>query len=132
MPEQLPAPYTLAMVLCDAIWIDPSNGKTTLLGTFDEIGAKRFPMVHPMFAVYILMKDGQGLVPIKLRVVDLDEEREPLFVVENDLEFSDRQAIMNMNVYLEGITFPAPGEYRVQLFARGEFVLERRLVVQQM
>jgi hypothetical protein len=30
---------------------------------------------------------------------------------------------------LEGIVFPAPGEYRVQLYAAGEFMTERRLVV---
>jgi hypothetical protein len=118
------------MVICDAIWIDPGHGKATLLGVFDEIGAREFPAPHH-FAVYISTTDAQGLVPIKVQVVDIDEESEPLFKVENVLEFPDRRAIINISVEIKDIAFPSPGEYSLQLFGHGEFMTERRLVVRQ-
>lgn len=132
MSETLPPPVALAMIICDAIYIDPSTGKPTLLGLFSEIGAKEFPAVHPLLAVHICMTDAHGKVPIKLRLVDADEETDPLFQVENEVDFPDRRAIISMNAIMQGIAFPSPGEYRLQLFGFGEFIMERRLVVRQL
>lgn len=131
MSEPLPPPIALAMIICDAIWVDPSTGKQTLLGVFSEIGAKEFPAVHPLMAVHICMTDAEGQVPLKLQLIDADETREPLFMVENELEFPDRRVNMVMTAHMQGIAFPEPGEYRLQLFGRGEFMMERRLVVKQ-
>lgn len=131
MPERLPPPIALAMIICDAIWVDPSTGKQTLLGVFSEIGAKEFPVVHPLMAVHICMTDAEGSVPLKLQLIDVDETREPLFMVENELEFPDRRVNMVMTAHMQGIAFPEPGEYRLQLFGRGEFMIERRLVVKK-
>jgi hypothetical protein len=119
------------MIICDAIWVDPSTGKSTLLGLFDEIGAETFPSLHPLLAVHICMTDAHGKVPIKLVLVDTNEEREPLFQVENEIDFPDRRAIISMNAHMQGIAFPAAGEYRLQLFGYGQFMLERRLLVRQ-
>jgi len=131
MPESLPPPVALAMVICDAVWIDPSTGKPTLLGLFSEIAAKTFPAVHPLLAVHVCMTDAHGKVPIKRQLVDADEENDPLFQVENEIDFPDRRAMINMHVHMQGIAFPEPGEYRLQLFGSGEFILERRLLVRQ-
>jgi len=129
MPADLPAPLPLAMVVCDAIWVDPSTKKPTLLGLFSELGAKNFPVVHPIFAVHLCLTDAIGTVPIKLQLVDADEEEEPLFVVEQEVAFPDRRAMINIGLNMRGVSFPKAGEYRLQLFARGEFVIERRLVM---
>jgi hypothetical protein len=82
-------------------------------------------------AVHVCLTDGHGTVPVKLQLVDVDESREPLFVVENDLEFPDRRANIVMTAHMQGIAFPEPGEYRLQLFSRGEFLMERRILVKQ-
>lgn len=122
-------PMALAMVISDAIWIDPSTGKRTILGTFTIIGARSFPAVHPTLSVYICVTDGRGKTPLKLRIIDVDEENDPLFNSEIDLEFDDPRAIIEINFQINGITFPEPGEYRVQLFCVNEPIIERRLVV---
>lgn len=131
MPERLPPPVALAMVICDAIWVDPSTGKQTLLGVFTEIGAKEFPALHPLMAVHVCMTDAEGPVQVKLQLIDVDETREPLFMVENELEFPDRRATIVMTAHMRGIAFPEPGEYRLQLLGRGEFMIERRLLVKK-
>jgi hypothetical protein len=129
MAEELPPPIALAMIICDAIWIDPSTGKPTLLGMFSSIAAKTFPATHPLLATHVCLTDGEGVIPIKIRLIDADEENDPLFELEAELEFPDRRAIIDMNAHMKDIAFPAPGEYRLQLFARNQFVIERRLVV---
>ena len=129
MPEKLPPPLTLAMVVCDAIWTDQTSRKTTLLGIFSEIESTSFPLRHPLMAVHISMTDAHGTVPIEVRLVDADEADDPLFKVEREVDFPDRRAIINVNIQVPDIVFPLPGEYRVQLFGSGEFLMERRIVV---
>jgi hypothetical protein len=127
----VPPPYALAMVISDAIWRDPGSGKRTILGCFSVLFARRFPAVHPIMAVYAVLTDGRGKVPIKLRVVDVDEENVPLFEANGEVVFADPRATVEIDMHIQGIRFPRPGDYRFQLFAGGEFVLERRLLVVQ-
>jgi hypothetical protein len=124
-------PYPLAIIVCDAIHIDQSTGKRTLLGLFSEIGASAFPCRHPLLAVHVSLTDGRGLVPLKFRLVDCDEVHDPLFEATSDVPFTDPRAIMEFGFAIPNLEFPAPGEYRFQVFANNEFVIERRLIVRQ-
>jgi Family of unknown function (DUF6941) len=128
----VPPPYGLAMVICDAIWRDPGSGKRSILGCFSTIFARQFPAVHPIMAVYAALTDGHGKVSIKLQAVDVDGENEPLFVNTAEAEFPDPRVIVEMDIHLRDLKFPAPGEYRFQLFANDQFLLERRLMVVQL
>lgn len=119
------------MVLCDAIWQDPTTGKATLLGLFSEIRVREFPSRHPQLAVHVALTDGQGDVPVQVKLVDVDEELQPLFAMEGSLKFPHPQAIAQLNVHMRNVVFPQAGDYRLQLFARGHLLLERRLIVRQ-
>ena len=69
-------PFPLAMVICDAVWRDPATGKWTLLGCFSAIEARVFPCFRPNLAVFVSLTDGRGKTPLKLRLVDVNEEQE--------------------------------------------------------
>ena len=129
--SDLPPPLALSMILCDAIWVDPATGKQTILGVFTELGAREFPAIHPLLAVSVCLTDAHGTIPVRLQLVDADEEEAPLFVSEANYEFPDRRAIINLVLHLTGLVFPCAGEYRFQLFANNEFVIERRLLLRQ-
>jgi hypothetical protein len=129
--EGVPPPYALAMVVSDAIWRDPGSGKRTILGCFSMLFARQFPAVHPIMAVYVVLTDGHGKVQIKLQVIDVDEESEPLFTGEAEVSFPDPRTIVELDIPIVGLRFPGPGEYRFQLYANDQFVLERRLLVIQ-
>jgi hypothetical protein len=122
-------PYALAMVVCDFVWRDPATGKCTILGTFSSIGAPAFPCSHPLMAVFVTVTDGRGKTPVKLRLIDADEENEPLFEGEVEVEWTDPRMIVEMIFVVQGIAFPAPGEYRFQLFSNSVPLMERRIVV---
>ena len=122
-------PYALALVIADAIHRDPGTGKRTILGCFSSIYAREFPATHPALAVYIAVTEGRGVVPIKVRMVDVDDEKDPIFEVEGEANFQDPRMVMDMDLFIPNLVFPEPGEYRIQLFASGEPLLERRIMV---
>ena len=121
-------PYVLAMLICDAIWKDPSTGKSFLLGTFSSIAAMEFPVVHPVMGVYIVLTDGRGKIPLKLQLVSADED-DIIAGVETDVLFEDPRAVLELTLHLQNATFPGPGEYRLQLFSGSTPLMERRLVL---
>ncbi len=124
-----PAPMVLAMILCDAIHQDPATKKSTLLGTFSTINARKFPAVHRQLAVHAAMTNGHGKTQIRLTLVGPDESQPPLFSREGMIEFVDPRMVAELNFALANISFPKPGEYRLQLFGNDELLMERRLYV---
>jgi hypothetical protein len=78
----------------------------------------------------VCLTDGYGKVPFRFRIVDSEEPREPLFTAEGELEFTDARAVLEIALTAQNLIFPEGGEYRCQLFANKEFVLERRILVQ--
>lgn len=125
----MPAPLSLAMVICDAVYRDPATGKMTILGTFTALHAREFPLVVPQITVYLALTDARGKVPLKFLLIDADEDRDPVYRQELEVDFPDPIAVMDLVLMLGGVVFPLPGEYRLQLHADGEFVIERRIVV---
>jgi hypothetical protein len=39
--------------------------------------------------------------------------------------------VSELTFFVPGLTFPKPGDYRFKLFADGEFLLERRILIYQ-
>ena len=128
MPD-LPAPFPLAIVIADAVHIDPSNGKAFIMGTFSTIQASAFPGAHQSIGVFISLTGGRGNVPIKATLVRTGEDEETIAQAEAELEFADPRVIVDLVLTFKDIVFAEPGEYRVQLYAAGEFMIERRFVV---
>jgi hypothetical protein len=119
----------IALVLSDAIWHDPGTGKRTILGVFSTIFAREFPAIHPLLALYCVLSDGRGKTEINVKLVDVDGEHDPLVDAKSTVEFNDPRTIVELDMHFTGISFAHPGEYRFQVFAGDEFLLERRLLV---
>ena len=126
--EKVP-PICLALVLCDAVWHDPGSGKRTILGVFSTIIAQAFPAQHGQMTVYCALTDGYGPTEIEIRLVDTSEEESQLLQAKGMIEFSDPRLVVEMDMPLLNIVFPAPGEYRIQVLGAGVHLLERRLLV---
>jgi hypothetical protein len=132
MPEQRveqQPPDVLAMVLAEAVLRDAATGKHFIQGTYAAIFAPSFPWRHPSIVVYVAITDGHGKTPIKLRLVDVDESRPPIFEGEAVLDFPDPLVVAEGVFVHAGPVFPEPGEYRLQLLGAGMLLRERRLQV---
>jgi len=77
--------------------------------------------------VYVVLTEGYGEKPIRVRLVDAEESRPPIFESDTLVSFPDPLTAMEVVFPCSNVTFPEPGEYRVQLFGAGEFLREHRL-----
>jgi hypothetical protein len=123
-------PIPLAMIVCDLVWRDPTSQKFAILGVFSMLRADEFPLVYPRIAVYTVLTEVRGKVPLLLRVVDTNEEFETVGEVRTEIESNDPIANFEIIVNLNSVTFPEPGEYRVQLYAGKHFLVERRVNIE--
>ncbi len=124
-----PPPIVLALVICDAVHRDPTSGKSFVLGTFAGFESSAFPTTRSVTA-YVVVTAGRGVARIRVRLVDAEGARSPIAEAEASIEFSDPRDVAEFAVYLDA-EFPEAGEYRLQLFADDEFLVERRLRVQE-
>jgi hypothetical protein len=124
------APLCLALVLADYIHRDRATGKRTILGTFSVIFAPELPATQEFVAVYCALTDGRGRTAIELRLVLVDQEGDQdVARAEGEIDFTDPQMVVEIDMILRGLVFPKAGEYRFQLLGAGEMLMERRLVV---
>jgi hypothetical protein len=122
-----PAPDVLAMLVCDQIITDRLTGKQSLIGMFSKVHAGAFPATHPQLCVFVALTDGHGRTELTIRIVDSNDERPPIVEGKGVVEFSNPRNIANLSLQFHGLTFPEPGEYRVQLWCADELLREARL-----
>ncbi len=127
MVVQKPAPDVLSMIVCDQIITDRMTGKQSLIGMFCRIHARGFPASHPQLCVYVTLTEGYGETELRMRIVDANDERPPIVEGKGRVRFRDPRAIANLALQFHGLTFPEPGEYRVQLYSAGELLRDARL-----
>lgn len=125
----LVVPYPLAMLVCDNIWQDPYTHKFTIIGTFNALGGKNFPLKVPVFSVFVSLTDGRGRTAIRLQLIDAEEARDPVFDERIDVEFKVPLHVLELCFEARNITIHQPGEHRLKLYAGDEFIMERRLIV---
>lgn len=126
---RVPPPFPLALVVCDAVHRDPGSGKPYLLGCFSCISARKFPAKHVRMCLYVELTNGRGKVEVKGKLVDVGEERDTVWEDKCAVDFVDPRVVVQVSFRIADVIFPQPGEYRIQLSADGEFLMERRILV---
>jgi hypothetical protein len=89
VPVEQPPPEVSALVIADYRHRDDSTGKVFILGTRASLGAAAFPFHCPSLSVYASLIDGRGETPLRLRLIDVDEAREPVLEFETTVNFLD-------------------------------------------
>jgi len=132
MTTHKPSPDVLSLLVCDQIITDRITGKVSLIGMFSKVHGRRFPASHPQLCVFVAMTDGHGKTELVIRVVDANDARPPIVEGKGAVNFKDPRAIANLFLQFHGLTFPVPGEYRVQLLSNGQLLREARLELVQL
>lgn len=124
-------PRCLSLMLCDAIHRDPGNGKFTLLGTFNQINAAKFPTKHPL-AFYVALTDGRGKCNARIRIVEADKHDDPqtssVFDSSAIIEFRHPLHVVEIGLQVM-VHLERPGTYYCQIFCDSETLMERTLEV---
>ena len=124
-------PHALALIVCDGVHTDPGTGKKTLLGLFSTLIGPSFPLVLARLCIYAATTECIGKTTFEIRIVDVNEERDPVFAAKGEIECDDPLTVQDLAFFVSGAAFPEAGEYRVQLFAAGTPIMERRLMAMQ-
>lgn len=123
-------PYVLSLLVCDQVITDSETQKPSVIGCFSSLLAPKFPVVHPGFVIFAELTDGQGSVPITIRLTDVDEDL-ILFEVKAEVPMESPLMVGRILMRLPPVLFPSPGEYRLQFFAADEPLMERRILLIQ-
>ena len=124
-------PTCQSLLICDGIHRDQGTGKYYILGTFRDIGTRQLPARVPLMCVFVVLTDGMGPTPIcvKLVYVGSEEHEQELATASGEIVFEDPRMVAELALPLGSIQFDHFGEYRVQLFAADDLLLESRLLV---
>jgi len=124
-------PTAVALMIADDIYTDSATRKHTLLGTFSGIASSTFPAEHRGIVFYLALTDGPALGEVVFRVVDAEEEADPLVSITIPVELKDPLLIVEIIVKVPVIAFPKPGVYFLQAAWNGAAkpIIERRLPV---
>ncbi len=126
-------PIGQAMIICDAVWREPTTGKTFILGAFSNISTPTLPVSMPMLCVYVAFTNCHGETKLNLNLVYVNPEAtedEEVNRWEQTLTVPDPLVVAEGTFALKNLEFPHAGEYRFQLESGGEPILERRITVQ--
>jgi|GEM_PF-153838 len=121
-------PQLLAWLLCDAVHIDPSSGKHTLLGVFSNIVAKRFPVTHPHMVWFMVLTDvaaGSHAMRISMGLDPTD----PKPLIERPFESQGPLNRINLISEIHNLSFQQPGEYSILIEIDDEPLLATSLTV---
>jgi len=129
-----PKPIAIGLLLCDRVIVDKDTNSPSAIGIFTGLAVEHFPSDSQRFSVLAVLTDAQGDGRGKLAVYRLNEHwlrQEEIYATEHTLRFPDRFAVVNFNLRLRTIRFPASGSYEFVLFVDADEVAHRRVRVYQ-
>jgi hypothetical protein len=123
-----PLPTVLAWLVADHAYRDQVSKRCYILGTYSALGSLAYPFTHPGLHAYAALTELRGLTPLRVRLVDADEEGGPLWVYDTAVNSPDPLAVADLVFVSPPVTFPAPGQYLLQLYGAGQLLCERRIM----
>lgn len=124
-------PIVLTVMMCDAVHRDRDTGKWYLMGAFNRLSFREFPTTVPAIQVFLGLIEDNGIFDLRLRIVDVNEEDEPIHELAGQLEGRDPLKLFDFPITLANVRFPEAGEYRLQVLVAGEVIAERKLAINQ-
>ena len=114
-------PALNAMLICDQAIREEGTGKVSLIGIFENINARQFPLRLGFLCVYAKLTDAEGQYDIRLELVRLENL---LAIGQGQLMITveDRMAPVEIIFQLSGLVFAEPGRYEFRLYANEKSV----------
>jgi hypothetical protein len=103
----------------------------SIIGVIQTISAPKYPARHGRLAFFFELTNGHGEVEITTRLVDVKENHQIIFEQPFEGKFVDVKQVVALGFGLEGIVFPHPGEYRLQIYVGTSLLGERRINCKQ-
>ena len=117
-------PTLIALVVCDGIYHEV-QGKTALVGLFNNITARVFPVTHPRMAVFASLTGLREQSTAKLEIVHGENDR-PIVSLQGPFPGNlTPLTVVDMNFVLSNVTFPEEGTYFIRFWANDHLLVMR-------
>lgn len=114
-------PVLVAGLICDSLSIDPSSGKKSLIGVFDQLSVAQFP-TQRVFALYARLTDASGRYQLQFQFVQEATDKE-LARGDFELNAQDRTKALEIAVTMPvPMPIPEPGRYEFRILANGIYI----------
>lgn len=116
-----PKPTVQSLLIADKVIQEKITNKWSVIGIFDRILAKSFPLMWHSLALYIRLRDAEGEYNIKVEFCD--EAGKVLSVFEGlKLTVHSKLATPEFGIQTYNLPLPKPGKYFFHLYLNGEFI----------
>ena len=124
-------PTPIALVVCDNIYHEP-GGKTALVGLFNRIAAREFPVTHPRMAVFASVTGVRKGSKAKLEIVHGEDDRVVVSLEGPFPEKADPLTVVDMNFVLNNVSFPEPGVYYIRFWGNEQPLMMRPFTLEKL
>lgn len=115
-------PYPLAILLCDQIIVDERSKKKTLVGVFDLIYARGFPIIHRPLSVYVRLTDAEGQYQFRMDYVQIKTDKLLGRAEISTISIADRLKTHELVMEFPPIEIPDQGDYEFRLWANNRYI----------
>ena len=117
-------PVAKALIVCENYTGYP-DGRVDLYSIFNSIRPKNsYPYRRERFAVFAQLLNGLGDVPFFIDIVAASTSALVWTTNTKNLIFPNRTVVVQLAMNLEGVVFPQPDLYLVQLYCDNSWVCE--------
>ncbi len=128
----IPVPKANAMLICDYVITEHETGKKSLIGVFETISTKQFPVVHHALSVYVKLTDANGTYLFQLDLADLKSNTVlNKCQIPNEIKISNPLKSSELVFNLHGLKFPHPGDYEFRIYANGRIFGQKTFIVSE-
>jgi hypothetical protein len=123
------APALLYSVMCDDVRRE-DNGKFLLIGLFEAIGAKAFPITHPTFYIVNCWCSGLGTFKQKTRIIN----KEGALIAEDaqtTFSLDSLKAKYKVIARFNNLQLEKPDDYAVEIMLDGDLKVRYPLLVER-
>jgi hypothetical protein len=115
-----PPPACKAILLCDAILVDPFSGKTSLCGLTERFVVAQFPGTTARFYAYLQLTNGIGKYKIAVEVQNVADANTVARGDIVEMTFRDRAAKVILVIPVPSLPLPRAGWYDFIVMADGQ------------
>lgn len=120
-------PRVVGMILCEKVVRDEATKMASLIGVFDQVSGRRFPIRYDRLHIFVSLEGGQGKKGFSLSCCAPDGS--VVFEAKGDTLFKGTLGAADINIEITDLVFASGGEYTIAFRCGGKVLASRPLLV---
>lgn len=121
-------PIGIAIIVCERVITEAKTNNKTIVSTFNQIIAAKFPCVHGMVCAFVSLTNGSGQKQVEL-ILRRQSDSAEMLKAGGPVVFENPNHVIEMIFNLKNCPFTEPGLYAFEVQVDGEFIFDRRFNV---